>query len=116
MFVGNSIITMIIIGLIANTFLLIHRMESNRGGESAPKKDLILNLLYCAIYLPFPYWLSQNQHYGSDCICRIKNFISMLFLMLTHFIVLDHLGQKFIKTLKTLKAEQTFKDSYPLIQ
>ena len=74
---------------------------------NTPKKDLILNLLYSGFYLPLTCWVSQNL--GSDCLCRTKNFISMLLLMLTHFIILEHLSIKFIETLKSLNSTQSSK-------
>ena len=79
--------------------LLIARSEQD---SNLSKRDLVLNLFYSGCYLPFTYWLSQSH--GSDCLCRMKNCISMLLLMLTHFIVLDHLSIKFIETLKSLNS------------
>jgi len=102
---GNAIIIMILFGLIANTFLLIARTEKD---SSTSKRDLILNLFYSGCYLPFTYWVSQSH--GTDCLCRMKNCISMLLLMLTHFIVLDYLSLKFIETLKSLNSTQASKD------
>merc|ERR1719394_919069 len=96
---------MILFGLIANTMLLIVRTEKE-GNTS--KRDLILNLFYSGFYLPLACWVSQNR--GSDCLCRTKNFISMLLLMLTHFIILEHLSIKFIETLKSLNSTQSSKD------
>ena len=81
--------------------LLIVRTEKE-GNKS--KRDLILNLFYSGFYLPLACWVSQSR--GSDCLCRTKNFISMLLLMLTHFIILEHLSIKFIETLKSLNSTQ----------
>ena len=90
--------------------LLIVRTEKE-GNTS--KKDLILNLFYSGFYLPLACWVSQNR--GSDCLCRTKNFISMLLLMLTHFIILEHLSIKFIETLKSLNSTQSSKGMRELI-
>ena len=84
--------------------LLIVRTEKE-GNKS--KRDLILNLFYSGFYLPLACWVSQSR--GSDCLCRTKNFISMLLLMLTHFIILEHLSIKFIETLKSLNSTQSSK-------
>ena len=84
--------------------LLIVRTEKE-GNTS--KRDLILNLFYSGFYLPLACWVSQNR--GSDCLCRTKNFISMLLLVLTHFIILEHLSVKFIETLKSLNSTQSSK-------
>ena len=90
--------------------LLIARTEKD-GNIS--KRDLILNLFYSGFHLPLTCWVGQSH--GNDCLCRTKNFISMLLLMLTHFIILEHLSIKFIETLKSLNSTQSSKGMRELI-
>jgi len=107
----NAIITMIVFGLIVNTFLLIERIQTN---EKTSKRGLVLNIFYSGVYLPLAYWMSENH--GSDILCGMKNSLSILLMTLTHIIVLDHLGVKFVETLKSLSNSEPANMSITLIQ
>ena len=82
-----------------NSMLIIDRMQKDTNKS---KRDLMVNLFYSGVYLPLSYWSTQTH--GNDSFCRIKHFLSMSLITLTHIIVLDHLGVKFVETLKSLNS------------